>query len=387
MKKLIKTHKALFILPLGLLPFVILIFYILGGGGEPGNLVEEKPQNGANYQLPDANRNITILDKQEAYQQMSESPTNEAVKLNVDTTETLTALELTEHVSSVNVNEVLLAHVKKQEQLSRHAIQNQSDNTSLSQPKETFGKQDFTNPPRAKQTNKRPAQSPKEGSASKAKVQVSNGAMLELDELSELVDAHERLIKQNDSLNRQLRQAQRKSEQKQHPPSSFKVSTKAHIGFEKASTSSNTIKAQVVEDTKVFSGNRVMLRLLNATSIHGRTIPQGTLVYGLCQADNERLQLLITSIPYQDDFLPVSLSAYDLDGIRGLYVPDNVNRKVYKEVAGDVNPSILLPPSDNPLSYMGINAAADLSKTMVKRVKLKRVCLRKNTVLILKNDN
>jgi hypothetical protein len=126
MKTQIKKHKPLFILPLGLLPFVVLIFYILGGGSGESDKTSISNQGGANYQLPDANRDITILDKQEAYRQIKEEEPQKALQLNIDTSQTLTPLELTENVASVDVNEVLLAHVKKQEQLSREALQNKT---------------------------------------------------------------------------------------------------------------------------------------------------------------------------------------------------------------------------------------------------------------------
>ncbi|MCT4648453.1 MAG: conjugative transposon protein TraM [Carboxylicivirga sp.] len=387
MKTQIKKHKALFILPLGLLPFVILIFYILGGGSGASNEATITKQGGANYQLPDANRDITILDKQEAYRQIKEEEPREPVSLNVDTTQTLTPLELTENTPSVDVNKVLLAHVKKQEQLSRQALQKQVQSSQSGRATDKQKQLARTDQPGSVSSINERAKRQAEHGTPTPQVRTAQKTTIELEELSELVDEHERLIRQNDSLSKQLHKAQLTNQRKLlQPETSFKVRLKASIGFEQTAPRTTSIKAQVAEDTKVLSGNRVILRLICDTQVNGMTISKGTLVYGLCKTDNERLQLLITSLPYQDSFLPVKLSAYDLDGIKGLYVPDNVNRKVYKDVAGDVNPSVLFTPGDNPLSYMGINAAADLGQTMVKRVKLKRIYLRKNTVLILKND-
>ena len=384
MKTQIKKHKALFILPLGLLPFVVLIFYILGGGSGESDKVSSNIQGGANYQLPDANRDIAILDKQEAYRQIKEEEPQKALHLNIDTSQTLTPLELTENVASVDVNEVLLAHVKKQEQLSREALQNKTqgvhsgrDGKESKTHVETWKKKDMSS---NHQYTRKQTTPPRQNT----QVHLGQGTTIELEELEELIDEHEQLIRQNDSLSKQIQRSQ--AIKQPRPQAGFEVQLKTTIDFEQASLPVKSIKAQVVEDTKVLSGNRVMLRLMNDTRINGRTIPEGTIIYGLCKTANERLQLQITSLPFLDHFLPVSLSAWDLDGIKGLYVPDNVNRKVYKDVAGDVNPSVFFTPGDNPLSYMGINAAADLSKTMIKRVKLKRVYLRKNTVLILKND-
>jgi conjugative transposon TraM protein len=363
---------------------VVLIFYILGGGSGEPDKTSSNNQGGANYQLPDANRDITILDKQEAYRQIKEEEPQKALQLNIDTSQTLTPLELTENIASVDVNEVLLAHVKKQEQLSREAFQNKTSKAQSgrkeTEPKTHVQSRQQTNVSSNHQYARQQTTTPKQ----KTQVHLGQGTTIELEELDELIDEHERLIRQNDSLSKQLKKSQ--AIKQPRPQACFEVQLKTTIGFEQASIPAKSIKAQVVEDTKVLSGNRVMLRLISDAQINGLTIPEGTIIYGLCKTANERLQLQVTSLPCQDQFLPVSLSAWDLDGIKGLYVPDNVNRKVYKDVAGNVNPSVLFTPGDNPLSYMGINAAADLSKTMIKRVKLKRVYLRKNTVLILKND-
>ncbi|WP_439185423.1 conjugative transposon protein TraM [Carboxylicivirga taeanensis] len=378
MKKQIKQHKALFILPLALLPFIVLIFYILGGGSPVSETNQSTSSSGANYQLPEANRDIAIMDKQEAYQQMGEETEVKPVQLDIDTTTALNPLEISENVSAEQINEVLLAHVKKQEAQSREALQGQNQLTtqSLSTRRGNTSAEPVDKEPDSYRTYPNP---------SRARRHSPISGDMEQQTLNHLLGEYERLLLQNDSLNHQLQKIL-VTNKAIELEASVGVHLNTNSGFEPVSQSKQSIKVRVVEDTKVLSGNRVMLQLMNDAVIGEKTIRKGTLIYGLCKTEHERLQLIITSLPYLDAFLPVKLSAYDLDGIRGLYVPDNVQRKVYKDVAGGVNPSVLLPPSDHPLSYLGVSAAADLSKTMVKRVRLKRVYLRKNTVLILKND-
>jgi hypothetical protein len=71
MKTWLKKNKALLLLPLALLPFVVLIFYILGGGknAEKEQKTAETTPTGINYVLPEADKSITIFDKMEAYEQ------------------------------------------------------------------------------------------------------------------------------------------------------------------------------------------------------------------------------------------------------------------------------------------------------------------------------
>ena len=73
MKSYLNKNKALLFLPMALLPFVILIFYVLGGGEnakkENRNNENRENQEGANYLLPEAEKSIEIFDKLEAYEQ------------------------------------------------------------------------------------------------------------------------------------------------------------------------------------------------------------------------------------------------------------------------------------------------------------------------------
>jgi hypothetical protein len=134
MKTLLKKNKALFILPLVLLPFLILIFYILGGGNPTGNDSEnnQKTENrqGANYTIPQAESSIEIEDKLEAYESQggrvsttdyhileipdSIKESNEVLLLNEDSTE-ITETNQKEQLN-VNVSNNLLAHIKQKEQ-------------------------------------------------------------------------------------------------------------------------------------------------------------------------------------------------------------------------------------------------------------------------------
>jgi hypothetical protein len=71
MKNYLKKNKGLFLLPLGLIPFLILIFYVLGGGKDNEQVQQQQAQaaDGANYVLPEAEKSIGIMDKMEAYRQ------------------------------------------------------------------------------------------------------------------------------------------------------------------------------------------------------------------------------------------------------------------------------------------------------------------------------
>ena len=81
----------------------------------------------------------------------------------------------------------------------------------------------------------------------------------------------------------------------------------------------------------------------------------------------------MTQIPVQDNFLPVDLSIHDLDGMEGLYVPDNAARKVAKEVGSSTNTSSMFGVTGNPLTYAGVLAADRTAQSLLRMVRLKKV--------------
>ena len=391
MKTLIKENKGLFILPLLPIPFLVLIFYVMGGGTGSQEIVENSNIKGANYQLPDADRNIDILDKREAYRQIETQEPMREVRLNVDTVSASTLVHKIKDLPGENVNEVLMEHVKKQGKVTRKALGEKTEKESKTKPKTNHQSTQHrekrkvsrsynNNPKRTGTKSTLPQKTPISGYSH----------VMGIEEVEGMFNEHEKLILHNDSLTRQVQQLQKLQQEvqkKQQKEEEYhQVSLKTNMGFGVTRNLPTQIKAQIIEDTKVMSGNRVMMRLLKDVQIKGRTIGANTIIYGICKTDDERLQIYVSSIQGEGEYLSVSLNAYDLDGMRGLYVPDNVVRKVYKDVAGGMNASLMLQAQDNPLAYMGMDAANDITKSMFKRVRLKKVYLRKNTVLVLKNN-
>ncbi|MGQ1787497.1 conjugative transposon protein TraM [Saccharicrinis sp. GN24d3] len=392
MMKLIKENKSLFVLPLLPVPFLILIFYVMGGGTGSQNMIEADKIKGANYQLPEADRNIDIMDKREAYRQMETQEPIREVKLDVDTVSARTLAHKIKDVPRKNVNEVLMDHVKKQEKAAREAMEPKpakGNKTHTKENHQTTGQRENREKPSSNHYQKK--RTDNKGTSNKKKASYAGYPdVMDIEGLEGMFGEHEKLILHNDSLTRQvqrLQQLQLQMRKKQQQREEYhQVTPKVNKGFRAVRNHPTLIKAQIIEDFKVMSGNRVMMRLLSDVQIKGKTIKANTIIYGICKTDNERLQVYVNSIQGKGEYLSVSLNAYDLDGIRGLYVPDNVARKVYKDMAGGMNASVMLQAQGNPLAYMGMDAANDITKSMFKRVRLKKVYLRKNTVLILKND-
>ena len=192
---------------------------------------------------------------------------------------------------------------------------------------------------------------------------------------------------QNDSLNFYLKQAQSQLQaQAQKQNTSFTLDKKQDSGFEKNDKKSPLIKAEIYETATVLDGNRVKLRLLEDTRVNGLLISKNSFVYGICKISNERLHIQITQLLVKNNFLPVNLAIHDLDGLPGLYVPDNAARKVTKEVGSSTNTSSLFGVTNDPLTYAGVRVADRTAQILLKSVRLKRVTVKKNTLVYLINQ-
>jgi conjugative transposon TraM protein len=102
----------------------------------------------------------------------------------------------------------------------------------------------------------------------------------------------------------------------------------------------NTIPACISESQTLEQGGRVKLRLLEPLQAGSVTVPANSLVTGTADIRGERLDILVSSIEYAGNIIPVELATYDIDGQRGIFVPGSESRTAAKEVLGDVSQSM-----------------------------------------------
>ena len=377
----LKKNKALLILPLALLPFVVLIFYILGGGKnagkEPSEKVKPGKKTGANYELPEAEKSIEIFDKMEAYQNsqgpvvstqdyhVMEDNLQKSTDVNIITSDdSATVLEdsQTDGINA-NVSNNLLAHIKDKEAQVRKEMEGNNLDTPRHQ------KASATKPI-IKPKPEQPVTLQKTG----------------IEELDQVFDENIALSRQNDSLTFYLNQTSEKLKELEAKKSaSFNLENTRSPCFDGTTSASPLIKAEVYETTTVLDGNRLKMRLLEDCRVGGKVIPKNTFIYGICQIKNERLHIRVSQFPTDEDFLPVDLVIHDLDGLAGLYVPDNATRKVAKEVGSSTNTSSLFGVTADPLTYAGVRAADRTAQSLFKMVRLKKMTIKKNTLVYLIN--
>ncbi len=391
MKSYLKRNKPLLFLPLVLIPFIVLIFYILGGGTKKEKEEEQKKQQqaakGANYTLPDADKSVAIYDKMDNYSSKKEVTTSHDYNIAGDADslaedenpeeETLSEQRLLSGkrnlYKSDPIPEIeqepsvdLLAHIRQKEQKVREDLENSQSKSGNSHPEEQ------TDTEKEKIEKKVSPELPVTG----------------IDELDKVFRQNSKLAKQNDSRSTRLKESTAKNEKleaEKNKRSTLEKSGKS--GFKPKDTAIPVIKAEVYETTTVLTGNRVKLRLLEEAWLNGVKIPGNTFLYGTCEVANERLQIEVKQIPVGEKFVPVAITVCDLDGLSGLYVPDNASRKVAKEVGSSANTSSMFGVSNNPLTYMGIQAADRASQSLLKMIRIKKVTVKKNTLIYLVNKS
>jgi len=97
------------------------------------------------------------------------------------------------------------------------------------------------------------------------------------------------------------------------------------------------IKVAIDENLTGFAGSRIRLRLLDDIVVGNSTVPKDTYLFALITSfSGQRVTLTIKSILFDGKILPVKLDIYDLDGLLGLYVPESAFRDFTKDAGTNV---------------------------------------------------
>lgn len=129
-------------------------------------------------------------------------------------------------------------------------------------------------------------------------------------------------------------------------------------------TEKNTISACVHTQQTVTDGQTVRFRLLEPMLVSGREIPRNALVVGTAKVQGERLAVVISSLEYQGNIIPVELTVYDTDGQAGIFIPGSMERSAAKEIAANMGTSV--GSSVNISTDAGAQLASDLGKGLIQ---------------------
>ena len=107
-----------------------------------------------------------------------------------------------------------------------------------------------------------------------------------------------------------------------------------------APTMRNTLKVVVDRTTTLKEGDNVVLRLLETAKVQGLRIPRQSRLIAVAKIEGNRMHLLIKSIEVDGHIIAVKLSAYDMDGQEGVYIPGSEDINALKEVGANIGGSM-----------------------------------------------
>jgi conjugative transposon TraM protein len=158
-------------------------------------------------------------------------------------------------------------------------------------------------------------------------------------------------------------------------------------------TSKNSISACIHNDQTIMDGQNVRLRLLEDVQANTVIIPRNTLLTGTAKIQGERLNILVNSLEYGKNIIPVEIRIYDSDGQLGIFIPNmqelNAGKEIVANMGTSVGTSISLSSDagEQLLADMGRSVIQGTSQLFSKKVREVKVYLKAGYQILLVSNN
>lgn len=151
----------------------------------------------------------------------------------------------------------------------------------------------------------------------------------------------------------------------------------------------NIIKAVIDENIKGYLGSRIRIRLLEDVFIGKNKVKKGTFLYAeISGFTMQRVNLNIVSIMVNNEILPINLSVYDTDGLKGLYVPASAYREMLRELGSNSVQGVNMESGEQGFfTSLASNLFRSASQTIANIIRKNKVSLKYNSYLYLINEN
>lgn len=396
-QQFLRRRKFLFILPFLVVPFLTMAFWSLGGGsGEFSGSAADS--TGFNSELPQAKLDASQAENKLSYYDQAMKDSTGAIRNNLGFEADTLSTGSIRAIAPPDENETLIA--RKLEQINREINRpeeprfNQSSGTSRTDTAMT-GDVDRLE-------------------ALMNSMNGSNGNDPEMQQLNALM---EKIldIQHPDRAREKIKEQSLKNKAHAYPVnapgkteviSHFATATgdtarkvlqvktaasKGFFGLEEESSDAvagNAIRAIVEQTQTVVTGGELKIRVLDEIYIAGILIPKGQLVSGTVTLGGERLIVEIPSIRYLNNIFPVALTAYNLDGLEGIYIPGTISRDAAKQGADNAVQELQMMTLDPSLSAQAASAGIEAAKGLFSRkVKLVKVTVKTGYQILLKDSS
>ncbi|MDM8176003.1 conjugative transposon protein TraM [Olivibacter sp. 47] len=148
----------------------------------------------------------------------------------------------------------------------------------------------------------------------------------------------------------------------------------------------NAIRAVIHEDQTIVSGSTVKFRLIDEVVINGVQVPKNTFVFGEAALSGERLNCTIKSISYGNSIFPVNLEVFGADGMNGIHIHGAISRDVSRQSGERAVQGVGMTGIGTSLETQAMGAAIEGSKSLfTKKLKLIEVDLKAGDIVLLKD--
>ena len=148
------------------------------------------------------------------------------------------------------------------------------------------------------------------------------------------------------------------------------------------------IQAIIDENMTGYADSRLRIRLMDDLLVGPHVVKKGTHVFAKISGfSGQRVLLTITSIMHENNILPVRLEIYDNDGSPGLYVPASAFREFSRELGGNTTQGITLQQQAENNSQLVMSAIQRMFQSTTtavsKHIRKNRAKLKFNTMVYL----
>lgn len=364
-EKQIRSQRFYLFLPALILPFITIVFWLMGGGSVQAETASKK--DGFNHHLPDARvGKDSAKDKLAFYEQAASDSAKRSEQIKSDP-----YTPIQSHSSQpIVANEPVLS--KRIESI-----------------RERIKIPETGNDPRVIYKSEKPSFENNERIQKQAEDPELAAINETLDKLREL----QRPVKQNEAKPKPVGTTLTVESTTGADDSYFgkKDSSLNRHGFfdgeNKAGIAEGIFPATIPTTQLIEPGSVVKLQLSQACVVNGQQVAAGCDLYGTVSFENNRIFIVVPTVKVGNNHLPVSLSVYDLDGMEGLNAPNSITRDVIKsgvdQSLQSVNILSLDPSIKTQAAMAGISAAKSLLSRKAKAV---RVTISAGYNVFLKNN-
>ena len=150
----------------------------------------------------------------------------------------------------------------------------------------------------------------------------------------------------------------------------------------------NFIKAVIDENMKGYLSSRIRFRILDDIYAGKHLIPKGSILYGQISGFTlQRVNINIVSVLSKGEILPINLTVFDNDAMKGLYIPKSTFREMMRELGtNSVQGSNLQSGSESFFTSLGSKLFTSASTTISNIIKENKAKLKYNTYIYLINE-